>query len=148
MFMFNHDDIVYLAGIIDGEGSILIEIQTKRPPIRKIDYYAIRLLVVNTNLELMNWLENKFKGKVHKRKKVTKQKQCYVWNIFSLNAGEILKECLPYMIIKKQHAEIVLEFLNCKPKEMWNVSAEVQEHRKFLYFKLRELTKAGDDPSI
>ena len=139
--MFDRDKIIYLAGIIDGEGSIHIELQRANNTCRKIDYFSIRLVVINTNVELMEWLHKNFKGKITKRKDIPGRRSCYVWSVFSFNAAKILEECLPYMIIKKQLAEIIIEFMNTKPKDIWNVSAEVQEHRKFLYDRMKKLNK-------
>ena len=50
--MNTHDDIVYLAAIIDGEGSLAIDIQNPIKDDRKTDYYSIRIITVNTSLDL------------------------------------------------------------------------------------------------
>jgi hypothetical protein len=140
--MNTHDDIVYLAAIIDGEGSLAIDIQNPIKDDRKTDYYSIRIIIVNTSLDLMNWLESKFGGKVHKRKLIKGRKQCYQWRIYSFNASKLLQECLPYMIIKKQHAQIIIDFMHTK-KDGWLVTFEVQEVRRLLYKKIKEINKLG-----
>ena len=139
--MHTHDDIVYLAGIIDGEGSLAIDIQ-KPTTDRKTDYYSIRIIIVNTSLNLMNWLESKFGGKVHKRTLVAGRKQCYQWRIYSFNASKLLQECLPHMIIKKEHAQLIIKFMDTK-KDGWLVTFEVQEIRRLLYKKIKEINKLG-----
>lgn len=138
--MFDKEKIIYLAGIIDGEGSICIDIQTKSKEFkRKCDYYAVRLLIVNTNIKLMDWLLTNFKGNVLKRKLIKNHKQCYKWEIFSHNAVNILKECLPYMIVKDELAKNLIEFMETKPKNVWYVTDEIQEKRKILYQKNKTL---------
>jgi hypothetical protein len=139
--MFDHDKIVYLAGIIDGEGSIQIELQGKNQKCRKIDYFSVRLLVINTDKPLIDWICNNFGGRITARKLIENRRQCYKWNISSFKAAEILKECLPFMIVKKRHAEVIIEFMESKPKDIHRVSPEVQEHRKHLYFLLKKINK-------
>ena len=138
--MFDRDKIIYLAGIVDGEGSVQIEIQSMNA-VRKMHYYSIRLLVINTSKELMDWLYSNFGGKITARKLIPNKRQCYKWNICSYNAANILKECLPYMIIKKRNAEVLIEFMQTKPEGTWNVTEEIQSHRKILYDRLKLLNK-------
>jgi hypothetical protein len=139
IIMFNHDDIIYMAGIIDGEGSICIEIQSPCKS-RKVTYYSPRLVVINTNVPLMNWINEKFGGTVRQRKHVENCKLCYKWNIFSFNAANLLKECLPFMIVKKRHAEIIIEFMGLD-KKGWNVPKDVQIRREELYLELKKINK-------
>lgn len=138
--MFDRDKIIYLSGIIDGEGSIQIEIQSTNK-VRKMDYYSIRLLVINTSKELMDWLNENFGGKVTARKLIPNRRQCYKWNLCSYNAAKLLEQCLPYLIIKKREAEVLIEFMQTKPEGTWNVTEEIQKRRKFLYDHLKKLNK-------
>jgi len=138
--MYSIEDLIYLAAIIDGEGSISIEIQNARKN-RKTDYYTTRVVVINTHVGLMNWLHATFGGKIQTRKLIGNHKQCYNWVIHSLNAVKLLEACLPYFKIRKPHAEVIIEFSKSKPKGTWNVSQEVQEHRRILYAKLKEINK-------
>lgn len=137
--MFNHDHLVYIASMIDGEGSLCIEKQSPYKS-RKVVYYSIRLLIVNTNVPLMDWLLVNFGGTVRKRKQVENRRTCYQWNLFSHKAIAILKECLPFMIIKKRHAEIIIEFMSLD-KKGWNVPVDVQVRREELYLELKHINK-------
>jgi hypothetical protein len=139
--MWSKESIIYAAGIIDGEGSISIEIQKREYGVRKVDYYAIRLVVINTNLELMNWLLSSFGGALGKRKSIVNRRQVYTWSIHSLNASNLLSECYPYMIVKKSHAEAVIQFMNLKSKGTWFVTDEIQKERRDLYDKLKKINK-------
>ena len=142
--MFDRDKLIYLSGIIDGEGSISIEIQSENES-RKMHYYSVRLLVINTYKPLMDWLQINFGGKVSERKLIENQRQCYKWNICSFNAANILKECQPFMLEKKQHAQVLIEFMNTKPVGTWNVPPEIQSHRKMLYDKLKKINRKEFD---
>lgn len=136
--MFDRDKLAYLAGIIDGEGSIMIQIQGKNKS-RKINYYSIRLLIINTYKPLMDWLLLNFGGNVIKRKKIENRRLCYVWHSFSFNASNTLEKCLPFLIEKKRHAEIIIEFMKVKPEGTYYVTPEIQQYREFLYNQLKKI---------
>lgn len=138
------EKLSYLAGIIDGEGSVLIEIQSQNIAwSRKCDYYSLRLVITNTHLPMMEWVKENFGGTIVKRTAYPNTKQCYKWNIFSHNAAEILKSCQQYMIIKKPHAEIFLKFAETMTKANSRLSDELLAHRKDMYIKLKQLIKTN-----
>ena len=97
-------DKAYLAGIVDGEGSIILKTQMtkskngKRYPCRKLE-----LRVGNTSIELLEWIKQ-FGGHYYYEKTKDGQKPRYQWCITTRGAAEILEEILPYLIIKKEKA--------------------------------------------
>lgn len=140
--MSEHDKLVYLAAILDGEGSVQIEIQSQSERFsRKTNYYSIRLLVTNTYKPLMDWLESNFGGKLSARKDIPNRKRCYKWNLCSFKAAELLKRCRPFMMEKRRHADLLIEFMETKPKGTWNLTPEIQERRKYLYEKLKKYNR-------
>jgi hypothetical protein len=141
--MFKKDHIIYLAGIIDGEGSIQIEIQ-KKCASRKINYYSVRLIIINTNIELMIWLKDNFGGSFTMRKKIENRKDCYKWNVFSMKAAAILEACHPYMIIKEKHARLIIQFMNLKDKDSYYLTDKVIKQRENLYLTLKSLNKTNN----
>lgn len=136
------EKLSYLAGIIDGEGSISIEIQSQSIRWdRKCDYYSLRLLVINTNLPLLNWIQENFGGTIRQRPDVPNRRRCYRWNICSHNAAEILKACQPYMIVKKDHTEVFIKFAETMTKANVRLSDEMLSYRKKLYHQLKHINK-------
>jgi hypothetical protein len=132
----------YLAGIIDGEGSIGIEhlSPTKGRP---KSYYVCRLTVINTNKNLMELLLHFFGGSYNQRKKIEKRKICYRWHIFGENLEKTLDQLIPYLFIKKQQALIVKQYRETVGKTGWNVTNEVLNKRKELWLQCKELNKLG-----
>ena len=135
--MWNTDQIAYLAGIIDGEGTFYIG----KHAIQERGFNA-RVLVVNTNEKLMNWLHCTFGGLLYSRKskKNPHWKLKYEW---ILNKSDILSFCkllLPYLICKKEQAELMIEFretYNIKttrdvPKDILEVRFKCYNHMKSL----------------
>jgi len=138
----NKIKLSYLAGIIDGEGSISIEIQSKSiRHNRKCDYYSLRLLVVNTNLTLLKWIQSNFGGTIRARKSLPNRRQCYRWNLFSHKAAEVLSACEPYMIVKKAHVEVFIKFASTMNKANVRLSDELLSYRKELYLEMKRINK-------
>lgn len=136
------EKLSYMAGIIDGEGSIAIEIQSQSIRWdRKCDYYSLRLLVINTNLPLLNWIQENFGGTIRQRPDVLNRRRCYRWNICSHNAAEILKACQQYMIVKKAHTEVFIKFASTMTRANARLSDEMLFYRKELYHQLKHINK-------
>lgn len=94
----------WLASAIDGEGSITID--------KKHKVYSLR--VTNTNKEFVEYA-NKLFGERNNlyidKRKIDGRKIMYVAHISNKkDVRKILKEIIPYLIIKKQQAIYLLEF--------------------------------------
>lgn len=99
-------EISYIAGIIDGEGSImLIKFHNNQLP-------APCISISSTTLELLIWIKEKTSmGKiVNKRLYKDYYKKSYSYLVTHDNAINLLKLIIPYLVInsKKQRAELIL----------------------------------------
>ena len=84
-------DYGYLAGIIEGEGCFSMQ---KDKNSNSID----ACVQVNINdLQLVKWLQKKFKGKVYKTKH-----QCFNWIAYRIDILEHLKKIVDNLLFKKQ----------------------------------------------
>ena len=95
----NELDYAYCAGIIDGEGSILIE-QKKAPGIS----------VTNTSLAMLEYLQSLFGGSIRKQKTYKPHhKPAWIWSITYDRALRMIDCILPYMKEEnKIHRAIIL----------------------------------------
>ena len=106
--------LAYAAGIIDSDGSISI-VKFKSSDFRKGYGYSLYVRVKNTDITIMEWLKKHFKGSFCQSNKQTKKwKVAYAWSITSQKALTFLKNILPYLIIKKERAEIAIKFQSSK----------------------------------
>ena len=101
--------IAYLAGIVDGEGTIDIR--------EKKGVYNIR--IHNTSRELIEWLKNEFGGLVtgdhDKRNRRFGYKKSYIWiSSRAIDTFNLLKALYPFLIVKKERAKKGLEILSRK----------------------------------
>lgn len=100
-------DAAYIAGIIDGEGSILLtklSSNTHRAPV---------VSVPSTTIELLDYLKETIRhGKITRKTNYNKEKHrdCYTYILEGNSAIELLKEISPYLIIesKKKRADLIL----------------------------------------
>lgn len=124
----------YLAGIIDGEGCIAIGAGKRETC---INYNAL-VLVQNTSKVLIDWLQDNFGGQVYLSKKETERtKAAWMWRITRKRDIEILLlAVLPYLIVKREQAKILLNFVRLDP----TMAPEV---RRLAYGKLRALNSRG-----
>jgi hypothetical protein len=102
-----NEKIIYLAGIFDGEGTIAIV--KNKPGGKRHIYNCPRLIITNTNLNLMLWLKKNFGGNIRTIKpKNPNYKPFYQWIIGNKKALNLLKKMLPYLIVKKEKTIFVL----------------------------------------
>lgn len=102
------EDVTYMAGFIDGEGTITINTSKSR---RQPETY-----VVNTDLDIVNFFAKVFgKEPYPKNRPPPTQKQTYGVMITSLReVFEFLQIVYPYLRVKKQQAKLLLEYCNIR----------------------------------
>jgi hypothetical protein len=104
--------ISYLAGIIDGEGSIYIGNFSHNPK-TGMPYYQTNMEVTNTDEGLIIWLMESIGGRrttyTAAQTPKNSRRTVYRWMV----SGELLTHLchllLPYLIIKKRQCEIMIE---------------------------------------
>lgn len=111
---FNETEKAYIAGIVDGEGSVTINVTRCR--------WSPLISVLNTCEELIDWLVPCFHTNKLPVKSPKGHRKRYVINVWKTwDVIAILEQITPYLIVKKRNAELVLEF--CKLK-LNNLSGE------------------------
>ncbi len=101
----NKTDLAYIAGIVDGEGTI-------RAAPRRTEGNGCRMevSVTSTTEWLCRWLKFNFGGCLVKRKNYNplRHKQSWDWILGANKAKEFLYLIYPYLRIKKAQAELVI----------------------------------------
>jgi len=105
----NETDLAYIAGIVDGEGYIIIH-RYHSHRARKLRGFTIRVGVNNTNEWLIVYLQLNFGGTKYVTQHDPKWKPVWNWHIEANKAYEFLKLVLPYLHLKKPQAELAIEF--------------------------------------
>lgn len=125
-------DKAYLAGIIDGEGTITIHRRLQKGV---MPVYALYVGIANTSPALRKWLEERFPERVYVKKLPRAKEHHRQAYDFVLSGNRqvmvFLREIAPYLVIKREQAELVAQgYVHLS-----------EEERFALYKKLRELKK-------
>lgn len=141
-------DRAYLAGILDGEGSISLVAYTQvGESRRRKGGYSLAVQVVNRSEELIVWLADRFGGTTRHRDRGGNRVRIYEWQVHGRNCGPVLEAALPYLVVKRIHAEIALEFIETINLHSSGstpvVNDEVAEHRAILSTAMRGLNVRG-----
>src|ERR1700677_677172 len=98
----------YLAGIVDGEGFISFVPRG----VSKHGMIRMRAPCVggsSTNKELIDWVKTRAAGTAAKWDHgMTNSKLTYNWRVTHLRAVQLIAGCLPYLVIKRKQAELLL----------------------------------------
>ncbi len=110
--------LAYIAGIIDGEGTIGIKKTNKR-------YSTIRVNVGNTNQWLIEFLQMQFGGYTWlNRPENNNWKECWRWEVVARKAYRVLILISPYLQIKRDQAELAIQFQQRRMKGKNILSSE------------------------
>ena len=106
-----NEDFAYLAGLIDGEGSITYKQywdRKRKDRPRKYFCWRIQIEVVMTHKPTIQWCADKFGGKVYLKPRKTHKMQ-YRWRRSFRDALEIAKAIIPYSVTKKEKLQQVID---------------------------------------
>jgi hypothetical protein len=142
MLRLSKTDAAYIAGFVDGEGSVGIQRMRyggKNPA------YTVSLRIYSTNSNVLVKIHRKLGvGSLRPYERKNKHWKT-LWRLYILSnqAIEVLQVILPYMIIKKAHAENAIKFqLKRKRTGVALPPLEKRRQRKH-YFISKRLNKRG-----
>ena len=111
--------IAYVAGIFDGEGCIFIH--EKNPRKRgKSTNFELEIYVVNTNMPMLQFVQRVCGGNISKNglrihlRDGRLGRQSWRWAAQSRKAADLLRQLLPYLIVKYDQAVLALQFAETK----------------------------------
>jgi hypothetical protein len=131
-------DWVRLAAFIDGEGTILLNRFSVKHRNRKSMW--VRVAVVNTDARMVKWIASVFGGPVTSYSRARyNERVIWRWQVSCKQAEQILRGCLEHFIIKKEQAELALQFQDTLGGPGLPVSAETIAFRESLRSKLHEV---------
>jgi len=102
-------DAAYVAGLLDGEGSIVLSVRSGREWAKRSDY-TLLVRIHNTCKEVLDWTVTVAGGRVYCSSRANRHRPMYQWTIHSVQAAEFLRLMLPYLRIKRDQALLALDF--------------------------------------
>lgn len=139
-------DKAYLAGIIDGEGSLHISKVKSKKANRGFVFVAV-MSVWNTKQKLIDHIQKLIgEGSVFFKEETRKEwNDKYLWQANPNLMRKILPQLVPYLIIKKELAKTILRFL-----ELYNHHNRGELNPKVfeLYKQVKEFNRKGKHPKL
>jgi hypothetical protein len=142
--MSRQTDLAYLAGLIDGEGTIRVG-RFKAPGIR----YQVQLLLVNTDVRMIEHAQRVtglgivYQSKADRTGAIPANwNPVHRWQVVSRQAAEAIKLVRPYLVVKAELADLVLS-MPTRSKGRGPHDAAVLAEQERIYDIVRELNRRG-----
>ena len=134
----NETDKAWLAGFIDGEGCVNLQLQK----VHNRKYYFIRVQITQTHEDVLRHV-CKITGVnrlIRMKRYGDNQADAYKWDADMKDSKRILAEILPYLQRKKEVAALALEYIdfwyaNKPPKKERGKPAKEIDYSKFDEYK-------------
>lgn len=130
----------YVAGFLDGEGCIQLCGKYR---------VKVRLTIANTNKEIIQRLFDEFGGSIREYDDTRQyksgrfRKPVYYWSLYCTKAEKLLRECYPYLIVKRGQAQAVFLAKESLHQSYRTVPAEEAVRREKLHVSISELNRKG-----
>ena len=128
----------YTAGIIDGEGCIRMQRGT----------FGLDVSVGNTDLVLLAWLHQRWGGKIYPNRsiKIRNAKPFFHWRVCSKEAFPLLRDVLPFLVVKQDRAAKALELEEFHYKQnnyLPGYNESMRKKRIEIYDSLKAMNRRG-----
>lgn len=136
---WTEQELAYFAGIIDGEGCISFRIEWSGK-------YLLRIHFSHTSKELIDWMIKRFPSRYWLKKTPSNWRQRYDWLLNTSVQDAILPRILPYMVVKKAHIELAIEYRKTIMKRKtgtYRITPELIAQRATFIHKFKILNKRG-----
>lgn len=130
------NDLAYLAGIIDGEGSILI---TKWKGNRLNPTYRTRVAIQMTDREPVKLAHVVLGGFFFDNYKTKSGKRLFMWCVEGTNAVRALKKVHKYLRVKKNQAALIYKIQNTFKNTGLPLTRKVINKREVIRKELNKL---------
>jgi hypothetical protein len=123
----------WAAGVIDGEGCITVK---KNGP-----YYSMQVIVAQSGYEPSPMIEEltRLYGGNSRQAKPKNRTPVWHWQVVGANAEKVLKHVSPYLIQKRDQAEVALRFRTTLGAPGVRVPDAHKRNSELAYRELREL---------
>jgi len=122
-------EAAYLAGIVDGEGSISMTRTKDRGHSR---YWRVVLSVASCDRELIEWLAAKWRGAtLFDMDRGDGRRLQHRWTVVGHAMRQVLHDVMPYLIIKRARAEWAAEVMQIQLQRGGRAYTDVENKRLY-----------------
>ena len=100
------DSLAYIAGILDGEGSVTVKVKAYKSHV----LHTLKVIITNTSSELIDYISIRIPGITSSyQPKNRRHKVVYTLCWHGSYAADVLELLLPYLVVKRDVALVGLE---------------------------------------
>jgi hypothetical protein len=144
--------LAYMAGLVDGEGTICIFPYYGRQAKYPLGYrrYKPVLAVTNTNRLMIEWIVEHFGGIVRRVRRYRREhKQVYRWECAHTQAVEALVAIRPFLLVKREQADLFIEFqAGARRYGRGLIPLDIADRREVIAARIKELNRTGDPHAV
>ena len=114
--MIAQTTLAYAAGLMDGEGSIVIDYTHSAIGSPS---HSLRITICSTSRLLIDWLLETFQGSASNDTRSSVQRgrrPCWSWRLSADRARSFLQDVNPYLVEKRRQASLAIEFQRRKKR--------------------------------
>src|SRR3954465_1048284 len=142
--MTENTTLAYIAGFLDADGWIT----TFKNQFGAVSF---NIGIVNRDLAVLQWVQSVYGGVVKPKHRPTarigkKWSQTWTWNATSECVLTVLTELIPFLRVKREQAELVLEMVKTRQVRSpgcYKLEPEVKARREEIYIRVRTLNQNG-----
>lgn len=140
----------WLAALIDGEGSIMLVERT--PDSGRRRHLRAVVSVSNTDTRLMKSLLREVgQGRVYTHKNPRRGVYAFTWRLTGLESLKWLPKLIPYLVIKRRQAKLLIEAIELGQKLApikgeeydWALMPRLKRRREEIMLQIRSLNRKG-----
>ena len=140
--------MAYMAGVIDGDGSLSLFRKLDRDAVSPVYYPCIQLM--NLNQDIINMFKSEFSGNTGIKKSYigndgSLRREVFRWKLEKApKCAPALNSLVNYLIIKKDRAELLIQYIKDNPfkRGCGPISPLKLQDRHSSYLKMRSLNEA------
>ena len=139
-------EVAYVAGFLDGEGSIVIRRARKIPGRRTGIDFRLQIQFAQNDIRPLKLIEETFGGKTYacKPRKPTHAPYFQLSLQSRMGCQRLLEATRPHLLVKKEQAELALRFLALPLfKNQWSRNPEIIEQRIALKNEMHAIKAAS-----
>lgn len=131
-----NEELAYIAGFFDGEGSITIHHNCKPSPRGKNPNHTLQVSIGNTDPSVVEWIHRHFGGNLAYRTETRANHRSTVqWFARAKIGADFLIWIIPFLRMKRAQAEIAIEFQMSKSggyrkKQLSDIEVSIREGQR------------------
>jgi hypothetical protein len=106
-----NEELAYLAGFFDGEGSVTIHENFRPSPRGKSPNHTLQVAIGNTDPRILAWVHSVFGGSLQFRPSTKpRHRDITMWILRSNGAARFLRTIRPFLRMKCEQTDVALSF--------------------------------------